>query len=239
MIMIQVLICDDCIQDLEEIERQIILFGQKQHIDFDIRTFSEPEAVLIELQDSGIPQIFILDVEMPGMDGFELAEKIREITSTALIFFLTSHEDLAIHGYHVNAFRYITKLNMAQGLDEALSSAVKELQTIDKKCITLKRYADLFLVPYKEIVYVMRVSRVLTIKTVFNGELSDHRGINELYAQLNDPRFLLIDRSCFVNIDFVSSIVGCDLKLKNGETLPVSRRSLQKVKQALLEYWSL
>lgn len=237
--MIQILICDDSKHDLEIIEQHIVHYGRKEHIDFDIRKFFNPEAVLYELQDGSIPQIFILDVEMPGMDGFELAEKIRKITSTSILLFLTSHEDLAIHGYKVNAFRYISKLKMESGIEEALCSSIKELQVLNKKCITLKHYSDIFLIPYKEIIYVMRLARVLKIKTVFNGELSDYRGINELYESLGDSRFLFIDRSCFVNIYYINSLSGYDLILKNGDTLPVSRRSLQKVKQALLEYWSL
>ena len=85
----------------------------------------------------------------------------------------------------------------------------------------------------------MRVARVLRIKTVFNGDLSDYRGINDLYEQLGDSRFLFIDRSCFVNIDYISQLSGYNLILKNGEILSVSRRALQSVKKALLQYWSL
>ena len=237
--MIQILICDDSKHDLEIIEQHIVRYGQKEHIDFDIRKFNKPEAVLYELQDGCVPQIFILDVEMPGMDGFELAKRIRKITSTSILLFLTSHENLAIHGYQVNAFRYISKLKMKSGIEEALCASIKELQVLDKKCITLKHYSDIFLIPYKEIIFVMRVARVLKVKTVFNGELSDYRGINELYESLGDSRFLFIDRSCFVNIDYINSLSGYDLILKNGEILSVRRRSLQAVKKALLEYWAL
>lgn len=54
---------------------------------------------------------------------------------------------------------------------------------------------------------------------------------------LSDNRFLFVDRSCFVNIDYISQIKGYSLKLTDGQILPISRRSLQNVKQTLLEQW--
>ena len=236
--MLQIIICDDREQDLTEIERLLTQYGVKRRIELEIQKFSKPEALLYELQDGSSPQILILDVEMPGMDGFELAGKIREITSTAILIFLTSHEELAIRGYHFNAFRYVPKLMMESDLEEAMDSAIKELGTLDKKSVQLKRYSDLFQVPYKEIIYVMRTGRVLKIKTVLNGELSDRRGIAEFFDLLNYPRFLFIDRGCFVNMDYIKQLSGYDLTLKTEDVLPVSRRSLQTVKNALLEYWS-
>ena len=236
--MLQIMICDDLEQDLVEIEALLTQYGIKRRIELDIRKFSKPEAVLYELQDGIIPQILILDVEMPGMDGFALAAQIREITSAVILIFLTSHEELAIRGYRVNALRYVPKLTMGTDLEEALDCAVKEIGVLDKKSIQLKRYSDLFQIPYKEIIYVKREGRVLKIKTASNGELTDPRGISEFHDIINDPRFLFIDRGCFVNIDYIKQLSGYDLTLKTGDVLPVSRRSLQTVKSALLEYWS-
>lgn len=235
--MITIAVCDDSEQDIAYVSQGLERYAAKKHVEFDVRTFLKPEALLYELSDGKIPQIFILDVSMPGMDGFTLAEKIREVTSSSILIFLTSHADMAIHGYKVNALRYLVKLNMEQYMEEAMDSAIKELALADKQSVLLHRYNDLFLIPYKELIYVTRVSRALKIATVFNGELTDSRGITEFFNVLNDNRFLFIDRGCFVNIDFIYQLVDYDLKLKNGEVLSVSRRMLQSVKQKVLEYW--
>jgi len=235
--MFNVCICDDSKFDIEKIKNCLSAFSKKKHTDFNISEFSNPEMLLYELDDGKIADIFILDVEMPNINGFELADKIRGYTETSVIIFLTSHDEMALQGYKSKALRYVIKLNLERDIEEALDSAVAEISNTDDKAITLRRYNDYWRIPYKDIICVTRISRQLVISTRLLGEITDNRGINEFFELLEDSRFLFIDRSCFVNIDYISQINGYSLKLKNGQVLPISRRSLQNVKKTLLEQW--
>ncbi len=237
--MLNISICDDSRYDIELLKKKIQEYSTKKHIQINITEFEKPEMLLYELTDGKIADIYFLDVSMPEKDGFELADEIRKYTSTSIIMFLTSHDEQAVCGYKAKALRYILKLNMERDIEEALDSAVSELSKEDENTITLHRYNDYWRVPYKEIISVTRISRQLNIETVSFGTLTDNRGITEFFDILNNDRFMFIDRSCFVNIDFISQINGYNLKLKNGQVLPISRRSLQNVKQKLLEYWEI
>lgn len=192
---------------------------------------------MYEIEDGKIADIFILDVEMPNMDGFELADKIREHTETFIIIFLTSHDEMASMGYKSKALRYVIKLNLERDIEEALDSAIAEISNVNDKTITLHHYNDYWRIAYKDIICVTRISRQLVITTRLLGDITDNRGIKEFFDMLSDNRFLFVDRSCFVNIDYISQIKGYSLKLTDGQILPISRRSLQNVKQTLLEQW--
>lgn len=235
--MFNVSVCDDSQFDIEKIKNCLSEFSKKEHIDFNISEFSNPEMLMYEVEDEKIADIFILDVEMPNMNGFDLADKIREHTETSVIIFLTSHDEMASMGYKSKALRYVIKLNLERDIEEALESAVAEISSADDKTITLHRYNDYWRIPYKDIICVSRISRQLVITTRLLGEITDNRGIKEFFDTLEDNRFLFIDRSCFVNIDYISRINGFSLKLKDGQVLPISRRSLKNVKQTLLEQW--
>lgn len=235
--MFNVSVCDDSQFDIEKIKNCLSEFSKKEHIDFNISEFSNPEMLIYEVEDGKIADIFILDVEMPNMNGFDLADKIREHTETSVIIFLTSHDEMASMGYKSKALRYVIKLNLERDIKEALESAVAEISSADDKTITLHRYNDYWRIPYKDIICVSRISRQLVITTRLLGEITDNRGIKEFFDTLEDNRFLFIDRSCFVNIDYISRINGFSLKLKDGQVLPISRRSLKNVKQTLLEQW--
>lgn len=237
--MINISICDDSEYDAKQIQEELEKYAAKERVQFKINTYLKPASLLYELQDGKIPDIFILDVSMPGMDGFQLADEIRKYTSTSIILFLTSHEDLATKGYKAKALRYIIKLNLDKELEEAMDCALSELSKIDENTVTLHRYNDYWRIAYHEIISVTRIARQLVITTNSYGELTDNRGITEFFKLLNDSRFLLIDRSCFVNIDYISQITGYNLKLTNGQVLPISRRSLQNVKQTILKQWSM
>ena len=237
--MINIVICDDIKTDIEKIEKEIKHYAEQTRLELNVTSFSKPEALLYELQDNRIADIFILDVSMPEIDGFELAEKIRAYTQTAVIIFLTSMEDKARYGYKTNALRYIIKMNFERDITEALDCAVKEVSKADEKTVVLHRYNDIWRVEYKDIISVTRVARQLVVLTKSFGEITDNRGIKEFFEALGDSRFMFIDRSCFVNIDYISQISGYNLKLTNGQVLPISRRSLKRVKQTIIEKWGL
>ena len=237
--MIRINICDDSQQDIEVLKNEIEKYEIKKHIRFDVEAFKKPEQIFYQLQDNMLADIYILDVSMPGMSGFELADEIRKYSEDAVIIFLTSMENQAAMGYRSRALRYLLKMNVERDLEEALDSAVCQVEKPDEKIITLHRYSEYWRVPYRDIVCVSRLSRQLIITTASHGELTDNRGITEFYKLLDDNRFLFIDRGCFVNVDYISVLSGYELKMKNGKVLQISRRCLQGVKKFLLEYWGL
>lgn len=235
--MFNVSICDDSKYDIDKIKNALGMFSKRKHVELSISEFSNPEMLMYEIEDGKIADIFILDVEMPNMDGFELADKIREHTETSIIIFLTSHNEMASMGYKSKALRYVIKLNLERDIEEALDSAIAEISNVNDKTITLHHYNDYWRIAYKDIICVTRISRQLVITTRLLGDITDNRGIKEFFDMLSDNRFLFVDRSCFVNIDYISQIKGYSLKLTDGQILPISRRSLQNVKQTLLEQW--
>ena len=235
--MFNVSICDDSKYDIDKIKNALGMFSKRKHVELSISEFSKPEMLMYEIEDGTIADIFILDVEMPNMDGFELADKIREHTETSIIIFLTSHDEMASMGYKSKALRYVIKLNLERDIEEALDSAIAEISNVNDKTITLHHYNDYWRIAYKDIICVTRISRQLVITTRLLGDITDNRGIKEFFDMLSDNRFLFVDRSCFVNIDYISQIKGYSLKLTDGQILPISRRSLQNVKQTLLEQW--
>lgn len=235
--MFNVSICDDSKYDIDKIKNALGMFSKRKHVELSISEFSNPEMLMYEIEDGKIADIFILDVEMPNMDGFELADKIREHTETSIIIFLTSHDEMASMGYKSKALRYVIKLNLERDIEEALDSAIAEISNVNDKTITLHHYNDYWRIAYKDIICVTRISKQLVITTRLLGDITDNRGIKEFFDMLSDNRFLFVDRSCFVNIDYISQIKGYSLKLTDGQILPISRRSLQNVKQTLLEQW--
>ena len=83
--MLHISVCDDSEHDIKLISDELEKYALKKHIQFAISTYSKPEALIYELEDNKIADIFILDVSMPGKDGFELADEIRKHSSTAVI----------------------------------------------------------------------------------------------------------------------------------------------------------
>lgn len=232
--MLTVFVCDDEQRDINIIEHEIQRYSNKSNVDFDVKSFLSPEPIIYELGEGHFADIYILDVSMPKKNGFELAEDIRKLNSSSIIIFLTSLDNMASVGYKCNALRYIVKANLLDEISEALSSAAIEARRLKGETATIQHYSDVTVIPFNEIVCVTKNSRHSLITTYSLGEFIDDRGLKDIFSDFNDKRFLFIDRSYFVNIDFISKLSQGSLFLRTGQVLPVSRRSLQAVKRRLL-----
>ncbi len=233
--MITVTVCDDSSFEIKRVSDAIQAYADKEHYKFAISKFNKQQQVIYELQDGKISDIYILDVEMPEKDGFELADEIRKYAPASVIMFLTSHDEMASKGYKSKALRYIAKINMENDFPEALSAAIKEIAKYGENTVIFRRYNDYWRIPYSDIVSVTRVGRQLMVSTSSFGDIYDNRGLTELFNSIGDSRFVFIDRCCFVNIDYIAHISDFAMVLTNGQTLPISRRALKNVKDALLE----
>ena len=183
--------------------------------------------------ESGHPaDIFILDVDMPDMNGFELTEEIRKRIPAPIIIFLTK-------ACKNQAFRYIYKLNIDEDLYEALDSGFLELRHIEERSITVTHYNEYYRIPYSNIKYIRRDGRQLSIETLASGSIFDNRGVKEFLEALNDSRFVLIDRGCILNVDFAKQITGTEVILTTNERLAISRRMLKNLKLALIREWNI
>lgn len=181
--------------------------------------------------------VFFLDVEMPKVDGFQLADKIRNKLPAAIIVFLTSHSELAPDGYKFRALRYVSKLVLSQKLPEALEAVQKEFSALESGYLVVPHYTDALRIPYNEILYVQHILRSSQIYTLRQGVIKDNRGLKTIYSVIGDKRFIYIDRSTFVNIDFIRELKGNEIILRTGESLAISRPMLANVKETIVRMW--
>lgn len=93
------------------------------------------------------PSIVITDIKMPGMDGFEVLQRIKEIDPSTEVIVITGHGDmdLAIQALNLNATDFINKPIQKTALDAALSRAEERLRSsaVDGGEITLKTVEEI------------------------------------------------------------------------------------------------
>ena len=107
--MIQVAVCDDEPLLLEKIEKETKNCLEKQKVFSVISTFTSGENLLYEIKEGGVFDLLLLDIELPGISGMELAKEIHDLLPGALLLFVTAHYKYAVDAYELNIFRYIPK----------------------------------------------------------------------------------------------------------------------------------
>lgn len=232
--MVKIGLCDDDRKLLQEVSQCIQDYMCETNVSAAVTTYTNPICLADSVADGERYDFYILDVEMPEINGFETAQRIRDHQPNAGIIFLTSHLEYAHEGYKVDALRYVPKLKLEEELPEALAKAIKFLEQVDKRSLLVQHYNNMTRILLQDIIYVCKSHRSVQIVTVSQGTIIDNRGIKEIYEIINDPRFIFTDRSYFVNLDYAQQMDKNCIHMKGGAVLPISRPMLPKVKEAII-----
>lgn len=122
-------ICDDNLNAANHLEGLVEQAFSGNGDSYECEVFSSGEALLQYLTHYPLAfQMFLLDIEMEGATGLEVAAKIRQTDADAVIIFVTSHVELMPEAFQVLAFQYITKPYEDQNALAILLSAIQLLQ---------------------------------------------------------------------------------------------------------------
>lgn len=244
--MLQIAICDDETLLLDEIKR-ITENCMRQHQTFSIlSTYTDGKSLFYDIQDGKRFDLLLLDIEMPGLSGMELARRVHELLPDALMLFVTAHYKYAVDAYELHIFRYIPKNQLKERLPHALKDAVAllEIQNTDSYIISSQNRLER--IPYKEILYIEKDGKNALFHTaVSKNQTEDPSGQNrrvrktlsEVFDELCSEEFYFIERGYIVNLRHVTGISHADCILTDQTRLPVSQSRLSELKKRLNTYW--
>lgn len=203
----------------------------------DITAYTDSENLLYDIaEDEFYYDLILLDIEMPGSTGMELARRIRPCLPDVRIIFITSHIEYAIDAFELSIFRYVPKDDLDRRLPGAVTDALGLILLEDGKVYTIRTNSRLEKIPYKDIFYIERDGRYASI-TSAAGVSRVRKSLQQVYEELGAEEFFYIDRGCIVNMIHIMQVKGGQVVLKNGVELPVSRSHLQGVKEQINMYW--
>lgn len=199
--------------------------------DMEVECFRSGDALLSRNEKY---EILILDIEMPGRDGFLTAYEYKVSYPEVIIIMLTTHLELSRKGYEVDAFRYVDKLQIENELEAAFFSAKKLLgrnKIVEINVVNLGRIP----LSIKDIVYIETCRRKVLVYTYNNTyECSD--SISSLDTLLGEDGFYRCHKSYIVNIDAIKKMEqtnygGIYAHMAGGEKVMIAVRKYPELKK--------
>jgi two-component system LytT family response regulator/two-component system response regulator LytT len=181
------------------------------------------------------PDVVFLDVQMPGLTGFEVARRMLDTNAPSHIIFVTAYDQHAIEAFEVNAVDYLLKPVDPARLELAVDRARRRV-TVDRPSasdpasgysnaqlekivqivaerqsrrerVAIKVGERFMLVQADEIVYASVIDEGITVVTNQHAGTSNFRTLEELHERLDPSVFWRVHRSHLVNINKIKEIV--------------------------------
>lgn len=182
--------------------------------------------------------LVLLDIAMPGVDGFSLAENIRQRDVRARIVFLTSDSSRVFDGYKLNAWRYILKPVNSEKIDELLTDLQKELQeNSENTYVSFEISGEHVRIALEDIEYIEVFGHYTTLYSV-KESYTLKESFGEVLKKINQikPDVLLkCHRSVAVNVSKIIKIGRQTCTLESGKELPVSRSMYAALNAAFIQ----
>ena len=231
---LQLAVCDDGALDRAQIGRMAGELLREENIAAQITCYDSAAALLSAIRAGKAFDILLLDVMMEGMDGMELAAALRAGHEDAAIIFISSNREMALRGYEVSALRYLAKPVEREKLREALLYCAASREKKRPLALPTASGGQSRVDP-SAIVYVEAWER--GVRLDLGGEKLEAKiPISQIAAMLPEGQFAYCHRTLLVNLACVRHVRYCELELKNGERLPISKYRLAQFKSEFLKY---
>lgn len=237
-------VCDDEPIFLQKMERYVRDCYRQNQIFASVQPFEKSTLLLYEIEDGAKFDLLLLDIEMPEMDGMELAGRIKKLLPDALIIFFTSHMEYALDAYELSVFRYIPKSNYGSRLNHALLDAAKRIEVQRQDAYLIQNQNRLERIPLRNLLYIthegknaLLMTDIIDPKTGTALTCKVRKSLQQVYEELDTTEFAFIDRGCIVNLAQVMSVREEQCILKDGTRLQVSQTRMQGLKEKLMGFW--
>ena len=215
----RIAVCDDNPKELERIKG---CFCRIQGYDLVCSYFDSTSTVMEILKTENSPyDLYILDIEMPGMNGLKLAKSIREKDSRALFVFLTSYTRYMKDVFDVVTFDFIERPISDEKLLQILERAATYLN-ITSQHFSFGYRASRYSLKYDRILYIEKKGRQALIHT-FEDVYKTNMTLEEIWKQLNPKSFVHIHSSYIINLYNLDRKDNEIAIMRNGEKLHITK----------------
>ena len=230
--MIRIAVCDDMVDILTQTRAVLLRWPNKSQLSH-LETFFDGDSLLRAHAESPFDIVF-LDVVMPDMGGIQLASVLRARQDGTAIVFVSSNRDMALQGYEVAAVRYLAKPLEREKLREALVHCCQHRQGMKELILSTARGKRRF--APENIAYIETWGRGVRLH-LGTGEQEDvSMRISEIEKLLPASQFMFCHRTVVVNLAWVQYLRHCEIELKTGAVLPVSKYRQNDTREKLMNY---
>lgn len=206
-----------------------------------VHCYPTPDSMLNTHEHPPDYDLYFLDIEFgaqSSMNGYRLAELIREHNTASMIVFVTNSRNYILNGYNVSAYRYLVKPIDEASMNDCLDHCVKEVLRFSDSFLSLVKKDGVSRIRLHDIIWIESTLHAVAVHTAGKTETAHIYSSFETYIQsLPENRFIRCQRGLLVNPQYVSKFSRRDITLTNGMEFTIGKKYQEKVCLRLREYF--
>ena len=207
-------------------------YEEERKMECKVSVFNDAESILKNYKKEY--DLILMDIEMPGINGMDAAEKIREMDEEVVIMFITNMAAYAIRGYSVGALDFVMKPINYYTFSMKMTRALKRVPKKGMKPIILTLPDGVKKLDAKQIYFVEVQNRMLHYHTD-KGEYVVRGTLQSAEKMLSEYSFTKCNHWYLVNLAHVTEVRG-QIAMVGGFEVEISRRNKSAFLKELTSY---
>ena len=182
------------------------------------------------------PELLILDIDIPELDGISFGKMLRETGSDIGIIFASNREDRVFDSLKLAPVGFVRKSCLLEDIPSVVDRFLKTRSEPPEPQLLIEARDGIRSIPVGRICYIESERNVQRVY-LRDGEepLTAHRKMQELEDELWPHGFIRVHNGFLVNYAHIQSIGKMWITLVDGRTVPISRRKIESTKSRFLE----
>jgi DNA-binding LytR/AlgR family response regulator len=233
---IKIAICDDEYELTQYIKNLVNKWADEKNLKIEADMFDSAENFKMALTDDKKFDILLLDIQMGGQNGVELAKELRENDNNLIIIFITALSDYMNAGYDVSALHYLIKPIDENKFFEILDKAYKNIKNERKKFLIISSDNKDYSISFEDIMYIEAFKNYAYIVTADGNQYEIKQNLSQIEKELDDS-FFRCQRSYIIMLKHIKYISKTDVLLNSGKKISLSRKIYKNLYSAFVSYF--
>lgn len=174
--------------------------------------------------------LYVLDIELPSINGFEAAQMIKEKNPQAILIIHSKRNDLVFESFKFGVFFFIRKDHFEIDMEYCILRLNEHFINNKKEYISNNQ-----VIPYQDILYIEKVNHNIEIHLKDGQILKEKKSIKQIQNEIISNNIIQCHQSYLVNLTHVRKLDENDFVI-NKERIQISRRYIPSARKAYIEY---
>lgn len=220
-------ICDDDDIFVDELFSLVLKFMDDNRYECNIDTFYDGNELLTYCKKN-IPDVILIDIDMPSLNGFQITSEIQNKNSDVFIIFVSAHEEYAIQAYDYQPYWFVSK-NKIYKIDQVLNKLVKKISCMKTNKEVLKltlENGEIININKFNVLYFISCKHYLISHLVDGRTIKFRCSVKYAYDNLKEYGFIYVNKSCIANCRFIDRFESKYIIMQNEEIISLSRNRI-------------